>query len=566
MDKLTVLLDRLGRRLRLRDGWLFAQRSLWLAGLAAMLIQLAGRLWPVERLWLWSVLPLALWLLAVFGFSSLRRMSPLRVARRCDAELLLKERLATAVELEEWKNGRMAGSLRPSILPSFHPSLVALQQQDALAMARTIDPRRAFPLYWLRRPLLLAALLAAVAVALAALPNGMNAILAERAAVAEAAQEQAAQIEKLRQEIEEVKELTPAERQELLRQLAQLAEQLRANRGERAEALADLSKVEETLRQKLDPGASSRQAAMEALAAQLQALAPDGARGLARQQASQKADLSAIEEALQALAEQVEGMGQAEQQALSQSLGQMASRAARAGNAELAQALAALAQATQAGDAQAVAQSAQNAAGAMSKAQGDLAAQAAVQQALAQVQDSRQAMASAGQPSAQAGAQAPGAAAGQAPGAAAGAVPGQNQGQGPGQGQSQNAGQGQPGGGGGTRADTLPPARRTGKAGRPQGAGQPGGTGDLGSQVYVPWEHRPGSGEQVTLPGQDTGQGETETREQRDPLPGAPGQALVPYHQVYYDYLDAANEAVEQSYIPSGLKDYVRAYFSQLEP
>ena len=55
-------------------------------------------------------------------------------------------------------------------------------------------------------------------------------------------------------------------------------------------------------------------------------------------------------------------------------------------------------------------------------------------------------------------------------------------------------------------------------------------------------------------------------RERKDPLPGAPGQVLVPYHEVYYHYLDTANRAMEQSYIPSGLKDYVREYFSRLEP
>ena len=89
---------------------------------------------------------------------------------------------------------------------------------------------------------------------------------------------------------------------------------------------------------------------------------------------------------------------------------------------------------------------------------------------------------------------------------------------------------------------------------------------DLGQQVYVPWERRQGSGEEVTIPGQDTGQGETQTRESTDPLPGTPGEALVPYHEVYYNYLDSANQAIEQSYIPTGLKDYVREYFSQLEP
>jgi hypothetical protein len=70
----------------------------------------------------------------------------------------------------------------------------------------------------------------------------------------------------------------------------------------------------------------------------------------------------------------------------------------------------------------------------------------------------------------------------------------------------------------------------------------------------------------VTLPGQDTGQGETEVRERTDPLPGSARQALVPYQEVYRSYVDAANQAIEQSYIPPALKEYVRAYFSELEP
>jgi hypothetical protein len=90
--------------------------------------------------------------------------------------------------------------------------------------------------------------------------------------------------------------------------------------------------------------------------------------------------------------------------------------------------------------------------------------------------------------------------------------------------------------------------------------------GELDQQVYVPWERRSGSDEEVTLSGQDTGQGETEIREQKDPLPGSPDQALVPYYEVYYEYLDAAAQTMEQSYIPSGLKDVVREYFGRLEP
>jgi hypothetical protein len=40
----------------------------------------------------------------------------------------------------------------------------------------------------------------------------------------------------------------------------------------------------------------------------------------------------------------------------------------------------------------------------------------------------------------------------------------------------------------------------------------------------------------------------------------------MPYYEVFQSYLDSASQAIEQTYIPSGLKDYVREYFSNLEP
>lgn len=44
------------------------------------------------------------------------------------------------------------------------------------------------------------------------------------------------------------------------------------------------------------------------------------------------------------------------------------------------------------------------------------------------------------------------------------------------------------------------------------------------------------------------------------------GNASVPYNQVFSDYSDAANRALESDYIPLGLRDVVRDYFSSLEP
>ncbi len=520
-------LVRFGRHLRWHDGWLLAQRWLWLACTAGALIQLAGRLWPVERLWLWTLAPLAAWPLIVIVLSLLQPLTPTRIARRVDAEIALKERLATALVLEEGDAG-------------FHPSLVALQRQDTLKAARSIDPRRALPLCWLKRRLWLAAALLAVAVALAVLPNPMDAVLAEQAAVARAAEEQAKAIEELHQQIQNAQELTPEMREDLLRQLAELAKELRANRGDREEALADLSRLEDALRREFDPNVDARRAALEAISAQLQAIA--------RSEADEAAPVEDAAEALERMAEGLDEMEAAERETLASSLAQLAARAAQGGDADLAQALAALAQASQSGDGQAAGQAAQRAAAALSQAQGELADQAALGQVLSELQEGRQAIAQAGQGQALAQGQ------------------GQSQGQGQGQDQGQGQGQGQPGGGGGTKADTLPPGSSVGKARRPQGEGRTGTIGEFEQGIYVPWERRSGDGEQLSIPGQDTGQGETQIRERENPLPGAPGQALVPYQQVYYEYLDAANQTMERSYIPPGLKGYVRDYFSQLEP
>ncbi len=70
----------------------------------------------------------------------------------------------------------------------------------------------------------------------------------------------------------------------------------------------------------------------------------------------------------------------------------------------------------------------------------------------------------------------------------------------------------------------------------------------------------------MSIPGQDTGQGETITRENPNPSGGLPGNALIPYQQAYTQYLEAAQQAINRSEIPTGYRDLVRDYFTQLEP
>jgi hypothetical protein len=109
-----------------------------------------------------------------------------------------------------------------------------------------------------------------------------------------------------------------------------------------------------------------------------------------------------------------------------------------------------------------------------------------------------------------------------------------------------------------------------GQGGQEAGDGQqtqPGHHEDAGSgvpydEVYVPYRlDEEGAGVDVGREG-DEGM----------PVDGAPlpapeeGRAGVPYREVYADYAEHAGAALEGSYIPLGMKQYVRDYFSSLEP
>jgi hypothetical protein len=129
-NALRPYLDRARRRLRLRDGLLLAQNTLWQAGLLALLALLAGRVFPIPRLGLWAALPYAAWLAGWVGYALFRPLPPMRVARRVDAELGLKERLSSSLALEQ-----AAGS---PVYASFEPELVEKAHADALRAARRV--------------------------------------------------------------------------------------------------------------------------------------------------------------------------------------------------------------------------------------------------------------------------------------------------------------------------------------------------------------------------------------------------------------------------------------------
>lgn len=95
--------------------------------------------------------------------------------------------------------------------------------------------------------------------------------------------------------------------------------------------------------------------------------------------------------------------------------------------------------------------------------------------------------------------------------------------------------------------------------------GQGQGTGSAG-MVYQPFTPSGATGNTDFVPGQTGSGGQVQTQPGQNNQPGASGPVTVPYEQIYPEYSQTASEALERGYIPPHLKDFVRRYFSQLEP
>lgn len=528
-EQLVSELKPLARRLRRRTSIEFLTRTAWIAFAAAALVLVVARIVPLENYLLIVAALIASYFVAWLAYSLFHRRTLFDVARRADDELGLRDRLATALQFTKPDAQINAG---------IHPDLVARQIDDAFAQLKYIEPRRAFPPRLDRRRIA-AALIALLAIAaLIFIPNSMDAVIAERREIAQTAQQQAKKLEELAKTIEENKNLNPKAQEQLLEKLRELAAQLKANPGDTKQALADVAKFQDVMRASLNLNQAAQSAALDALAQQMAALAkqndtPDNADELAK--------------LLEQLASNSSALSEQERAALALALQQTASQVA-ASDPNLASALSELAQQL---SQNASGDSLQNALSEASNALQNAAQQQALQQALArslnQADAAQQAMANASQASGRQTSSNQG-------------TQGQGQGQGPGQGQGQGN---QTGGGGGTNANSLPPAVRTGRAGDPTQPDKSFNTDDANT-VYSPFQV--GQGQQEKVNGQDSGSGQTTTQQNKSPLPGANNPALVPYSQVFQQYSAIAGKQMENEYIPAGMKEYVKQYFSALEP
>jgi hypothetical protein len=368
-------------------------------------------------------------------------------------------------------------------------------------------------------------------------PNPQEGRIAQRQVEQEAIERQIERLEQVREEIAANEHLSEEDKQALLRELDDTIRDLQGGDLSREEAIARLSETEGKLQELLGENAELEQRALREAGRE----ARQGASTEELGEALTADEYAEAVEAMASLAEQLPQMSPQELSATAERLEAMA-RALEASNPELAQALRDAAQAMRQGDIAAAQEALDRAATQMAEAGQQIAAQEATEGALGQIQEGRREIAQSGEPGTRIGEQ------------------GQGQ-----QGQGQQGG-GQQGSSGSGAGDTD----GTGGQGTPQDPGgpidpnQPGQEGETPyDPIYDPERLGEGEGEQVAIPGQ--GKDGPATGE-REGGPTEEGEALVPYNEVYTDYQAQAASALEDSYIPRGLKEYVRAYFGSLDP
>lgn len=520
MGRLEGIIRRWGWRLRWLEGTVWGTWGA-VGGLAlATALSLAARLWPLlPARWLAVAALTGAALGAVGGtLAALARPRTLhKLARTLDRRLALAERLTTAVEIGQ-------GRLRVV------PAMAAAQLQETLEAVAQVDVDAALPIRPPRRGLVALTGLAAALVLFLLLPNPQEGVLARRAAVRAAVEEQIEALEARREAVAQAEGLTEADREAILRALEEAIAALEKGRTSPEEAVAALAEAERQLAPLQDPGAA---AVREGLDRAARAMADsDLTREIA--EALARGDYRGAAEALAAYASDLgEALSREEELELARQLAEAAA-ALGEGDPELARHLTEAAQAIERGDIREARQRIAQAAQQMAEAGARVERQEEVERALAALQEGRGGIA-------------------QAAGAGGGGA-----GTGGGQGAAQQSGQG-------GRGQTGQEQAGGGQAG-PASQGMSGhhedaGTGAPYDEVFVPYRLEEG-GAPLNL-GRE-GEGGPPLGSQ--PLPATAGQATVPYREVYADYAAQAHAALESRYIPLGIKQYVRDYFTSLEP
>jgi hypothetical protein len=415
----------------------------------------------------------------------------------------LKERLSTAWERRE-----------------VNSTMDALLRQDALHHADRDLLQRAFPIRLNRRELGVLAAAAAVALALAILPNPMDQVLAQRQADRASQAKAASTIRDVQRKLAASPKTAPVDPK--VQKILSDTQQKIAQAQDPRQALQAISPAEQQLQQLSDPQTAARTSTAQNLAASLSTTTAGRAAGQALTSSPSQGA-----QALRDLAAQLQGLTPEQQAQLAKAL---ADAAQHAQDPTMAASLQRASSALSSGDVAGAAGALSDVAGQLDSLQDQQSNDQAIASAINGLEAARAGLAAQAD-SDSAGSAAAGAGAGGSPAASAGA--GNGSGNGSGTGTGTGSGGGGSGGTGGVGAGGS--GSGSGSAAKP------------GERLYVPGQPIPG---QVV----------------NDPTPLGPGQdvPLTPYTQVVQAYQQAALDATNQSLIPGSERDLVREYFSRL--
>lgn len=525
VEQIKKALRRWHRRLRLQQWVRWTPWGL-LAGLVSgLLVLIAARVWP---LWPTPTLGRVAAGLAVLGLIVVAvlalgwRRSAIALARRFDLVLGLRERTSTALELTE------------GIQPVENTDLARAQIQQAAESIQQVDVKAAMPVPFPNREWGAAILLLVVVFVALVWPNPQDRVLAAQAEFEETLTEEIEELEELVREVESSETLTPDEAEQILEVLEDTIETLEQDDIEVPEAVAAMEAAEQELNDLSEQFAEQRQDALTDLGSMF-----DGTAAQELADALESGDAEAVAEALENL--DLDSLSAEELAELADALNE-ASEAAEGSNPELSEQLGEAAEAIASGDLA----GAEEALGEAAESAGEAGAPT-----VAEVDEYAEDI-SKGEA----------AVAGRGPGQPGQGTMGQVQ---PGEGQGSGEQEGQGGSGGAGRGEGEGEAQG-GQAGddmsTDNGAGD-GGETDF-EELFAPQRVGGEGGDQVDIPGNpDPG---LPTGVEGDFVENPDGNSTVPYNEVYGDYAGQANEALDSGYVPLGLRDLVRDYFSSLDP
>jgi hypothetical protein len=540
------------RHWRLQRAFTWAWRGL-LLGLAFSLIIGSIGLYQARLLqneFLILVLSVSIITPILFGLIAyLWRIRTLEAARHFDSRFHLKERVSTALELHQHSE-------------QIPPEILDLQLTDAVTSSQNVNTRRAFPAQIKSREGLLVVLFLALIGVLWFRGEAWFQAAAQARAVQQAIAQQNANIEQIIKQIESNPALTEEQKQALTDPLKEAQQGLQNNPSQESSVSA-LTSAGQKMQALSDPKAD----------AQSQALKESGNQ-LAKQEGSplqsvgqNLANGNNVNAANDLANMDVSKLSQAEQQQLANQLQSLA-QSMQSTNPQLANQLNQAAQALQNGNIQAAQQALNQAALSLAQAGQQIASSQIANQTASQLQQGAGQVLAVG--GGQQGQQANQSGQGQ-----------QSQGNQSGQGNQTGQGQGQGQGNGSNQSNQT-----TGTGGSGSGSGKANGTGQNGTeagtspiaqnngpsnggessyeQIYAPQLLGGQGGPQVNLPGSNQNNGDVVG--QGPTTPGNPGSSTVPYSEVYSQYQQINNQAIENGDVPPQFMQIIKNYFNSLKP